>query len=151
MRHEGILPITPTPPERLHPACPEQSEHEKTYRLLDAPAIGLTLTRGCAIEPERWTLAIFAHHPQAVYFGMKSGFLPKDKGPDDIIAGSDCDATHKRDHDARDAHPRTSPRSPPTLAPELLRVPYSARAARAVLTFMTRRLDPSIGWKSWRR
>ena len=92
-----------------YPACPEQSEHEKIYRLLDAPAIGLTLTGGYAVEPEQSTLAIIAHHPQAVYFGMKSGFLPKDKAPDDIIAGSDRDATHKRDHDPRDGPPEDEP------------------------------------------
>ncbi|MEJ7798015.1 MAG: homocysteine S-methyltransferase family protein [Solirubrobacteraceae bacterium] len=92
-----------------YPACPEQSEHEKIYRLLDAPAIGLTLTGGYAVEPEQSTLAIIAHHPQAVYFGMKSGFLPKEKAPDDIIAGSDRDATHKRDHDPRDGPPEDEP------------------------------------------
>jgi 5-methyltetrahydrofolate--homocysteine methyltransferase len=76
-----------------YPACPEQSEHEKVYRLIDAPSIGLTLSGGFAVEPEQSTLAILAHHPQAVYFGMKSGFLPKEKAPDDIIAGSSRDAT----------------------------------------------------------
>ena len=25
------------------------------------------------------------HHPQAVYFGMKSGFIPKEKAPDELI------------------------------------------------------------------
>jgi hypothetical protein len=61
------------------PACPDQSEHEKVFRLLDAPSIGLRLSGGYAVEPEQSTLAIVAHHPQAVYFGMKSGFLPKDE------------------------------------------------------------------------
>jgi 5-methyltetrahydrofolate--homocysteine methyltransferase len=76
-----------------YPACPEQSEHEKVYRLLDAPSIGLRLTGGFAVEPEQSTLAIIAHHPQAVYFGMKSGFLPKEGkiAPDEIIAGTDKD------------------------------------------------------------
>jgi 5-methyltetrahydrofolate--homocysteine methyltransferase len=92
-----------------YPACPEQSEHEKVYRLLDAPAIGLSLTGGYAVEPEQSTLAIVAHHPQAVYFGMKSGFLPKEKVPDDVIAGSDRDATQKRDHDPRDDPPGDEP------------------------------------------
>jgi 5-methyltetrahydrofolate--homocysteine methyltransferase len=75
-----------------YPACPEQSEHEKVFRLLDAPSIGLRLSGGYAPEPEQSTLAIIAHHPQAVYFGMKSGFLPK-KGsaPDELIAGTDRD------------------------------------------------------------
>ncbi len=77
-----------------YPACPEQSEHEKVYRLLDAPSIGLRLTGGFAVEPEQSTLAIIAHHPQAVYFGMKSGFLPKgEPAPDDLVAGSERDAS----------------------------------------------------------
>jgi 5-methyltetrahydrofolate--homocysteine methyltransferase len=28
-------------------------------------------------------------HPQAVYFGMKSGFIPKEKAPDELIAGTE--------------------------------------------------------------
>ena len=72
-----------------YPACPEQSEHEKVFRLLDAPSIGLRLSGGYAVEPEQSTLAIVAHHPQAVYFGMKSGFLPKTdrQAADELIAG----------------------------------------------------------------
>ena len=81
-----------------YPACPEQSEHEKVFRLLDAPAIGLRLSGGYAVEPEQSTLAIVAHHPQAVYFGMKSGFLPKgDRSRDDVIKGSARDATLRDD------------------------------------------------------
>jgi 5-methyltetrahydrofolate--homocysteine methyltransferase len=72
-----------------YPACPEQSEHEKVFRLLDAPAIGLSLSGGFAVEPEQSTVAIVAHHPQAVYFGMKSGFIPEDKVPDELIAGTE--------------------------------------------------------------
>src|SRR3954464_14357454 len=76
-----------------YPACPEQSEHEKVFRLLDAPAIGLRLSGGYAVEPEQSTVAIVAHHPQAVYFGMKSGFLPKSdrQARDELIAGTDKD------------------------------------------------------------
>jgi 5-methyltetrahydrofolate--homocysteine methyltransferase len=78
-----------------YPACPDQSEHEKVFRLLDAPAIGLRLSGGFAVEPEQSTLAIVAHHPQAVYFGMKSGSLPKSakQAADELIAGSDKDPT----------------------------------------------------------
>ena len=72
-----------------YPACPDQSEHEKVFRLLDASQIGLSLSDGYAVEPEQSTVAIAAHHPQATYFGMKSGFLPKDRAPDEIIAGSE--------------------------------------------------------------
>jgi 5-methyltetrahydrofolate--homocysteine methyltransferase len=78
-----------------YPACPEQSEHEKVFALLDAPSIGLQLSGGYAVEPEQSTLAIVAHHPQAVYFGMKSGFLPKTsrQAADELIAGTDKDPT----------------------------------------------------------
>jgi 5-methyltetrahydrofolate--homocysteine methyltransferase len=78
-----------------YPACPEQSEHEKVFRLLDAPSIGLSLSGGFAVEPEQSTLAIVAHHPQAVYFGMKSGSLPKNErqAADELIAGTDKDPT----------------------------------------------------------
>jgi 5-methyltetrahydrofolate--homocysteine methyltransferase len=69
-----------------YPACPDQSEHEKVFKLLNAPQIGLRLSGGYAVEPEQSTVAIVAHHPQAVYFGMKSGKLPKDMSPDQLIA-----------------------------------------------------------------
>jgi 5-methyltetrahydrofolate--homocysteine methyltransferase len=76
-----------------YPACPDQSEHEKVFRLLDAPSIGLRLSGGYAVEPEQSTVAIVAHHPQAVYFGMKSGFLPKSdrQARDELIAGTNKD------------------------------------------------------------
>jgi 5-methyltetrahydrofolate--homocysteine methyltransferase len=76
-----------------YPACPDQSEHEKVFDLLDAPSIGLSLSGGYAVEPEQSTLAIVAHHPQAVYFGMKSGFIPKTdrQAADELIAGTERD------------------------------------------------------------
>ncbi len=72
-----------------YPACPDQSEHEKVWRLLGLEEIGMTLSGGYAVEPEQSTVAIVAHHPQAVYFGMKSGFIPTDKVSDELIAGTD--------------------------------------------------------------
>ena len=97
-RVRADLGVPPTQGRRYiwdYPACPEQSEHEKVFRLLDAPAIGLRLSGGYAVEPEQSTLAIVAHHPQAVYFGMKSGFLPKTErqAADELIAGTDRDPT----------------------------------------------------------
>ncbi|HSC20240.1 MAG TPA: vitamin B12 dependent-methionine synthase activation domain-containing protein, partial [Solirubrobacterales bacterium] len=71
-----------------YPACPDQSEHEKVWRLLGLEEIGMTLSGGYAVMPEQSTVAIVAHHPQAVYFGMKSGFIPEDKAPDEVIAGT---------------------------------------------------------------
>ena len=49
----------------------------------------MTLSDGYAVMPEQSTVAIVAHHPQAVYFGMKSGFVPKEKAPDELIAGTE--------------------------------------------------------------
>ena len=57
-------------------------------RLLDLERIGMTLSDGYAVMPEQSTVAIVAHHPQAVYFGMKSGFIPDQKAPDELIAGT---------------------------------------------------------------
>jgi 5-methyltetrahydrofolate--homocysteine methyltransferase len=72
-----------------YPAVPEQSEHEKVYRLLDATdRIGLRLSGGYAVEPEQSTLALIAHHPQAIYFGMRNGRLLPDGSPDDVIKGT---------------------------------------------------------------
>jgi 5-methyltetrahydrofolate--homocysteine methyltransferase len=72
-----------------YPACPDQSEHEKVWRLLDLEQIGMTLSGGYAVLPEQSTVAIVAHHPQAVYFGMKSGFIPEERAPDELIAGTE--------------------------------------------------------------
>ena len=72
-----------------YPACPDQSEHEKVWRLLDLESIGMTLSGGYAVMPEQSTVAIIAHHPQAVYFGMKSGFIPEGKTSDELIAGTE--------------------------------------------------------------
>jgi 5-methyltetrahydrofolate--homocysteine methyltransferase len=72
-----------------YPACPDQSEHEKVWRLLGLEDIGMYLSDGFAVMPEQSTVAVIAHHPQAVYFGMKSGFIPKEKAPDELIAGTE--------------------------------------------------------------
>jgi 5-methyltetrahydrofolate--homocysteine methyltransferase len=78
-----------------YPSCPEQSELEKVFPLLDAPSIGMSLSGGYALLPEQSTLAIVAHHPQAIYFGMKSGKLPRDErqASDELIAGTEKDPT----------------------------------------------------------
>jgi 5-methyltetrahydrofolate--homocysteine methyltransferase len=78
-----------------YPSCPEQSELTKVFALLDASSIGLRLSGGYAVEPEQSTLAIVAHHPQAVYFGMRSGTLPRSakQAADEVIAGTEKDPT----------------------------------------------------------
>ncbi len=50
-------------------ACPDLSQHESVFSLLDAPrAIGVTLTAAHQIVPEQSTAAIVLHHPKAAYF-----------------------------------------------------------------------------------
>jgi 5-methyltetrahydrofolate--homocysteine methyltransferase len=50
-------------------ACPDLSQHETAFALLDATnAIGVTLTQAHQIVPEQSTAAIVIHHPKAAYF-----------------------------------------------------------------------------------
>jgi 5-methyltetrahydrofolate--homocysteine methyltransferase len=74
-----------------YPAVPEQSEHAKVDTLLRLSRIGVRLTGGYAPEPEQSTLALVAHHPQAIYFGTRQGRLPTRAAPDDVIMGSPRD------------------------------------------------------------
>jgi 5-methyltetrahydrofolate--homocysteine methyltransferase len=76
-----------------YPACPEQSEHDKLFAVLDAPQIGLRLSGEHAIEPEQSTVAIIAHHPQAEYFSMKAGRVREVAPPDALIKGTPADPT----------------------------------------------------------
>jgi 5-methyltetrahydrofolate--homocysteine methyltransferase len=50
-------------------ACPDLSQHEIAFRLLDASnAIDVKLTEAFQIVPEQSTAAIIMHHPKAAYF-----------------------------------------------------------------------------------
>jgi 5-methyltetrahydrofolate--homocysteine methyltransferase len=74
-----------------YPAVPEQSEHLKVEKLLGLERIGMQISDGYAPIPEQSTLALVAHHPQAIYFGTRQGRLLPDGSPDDVIKGSDRD------------------------------------------------------------
>jgi 5-methyltetrahydrofolate--homocysteine methyltransferase len=77
-----------------YPAIPEQSEHAKVDKLLGLERIGMRLTGGFAPQPEQSTLAVVAHHPEAIYFGTTSGRLLPDghRGrADDVIKGTPRD------------------------------------------------------------
>jgi 5-methyltetrahydrofolate--homocysteine methyltransferase len=71
-----------------YPAVPEQSEHLKVEKLLGLGDIGMKITDGYAPIPEQSTLALIAHHPQAIYFGTRQGRLLPEGSPDDLIRGS---------------------------------------------------------------
>ena len=49
-------------------ACPEMSDQEKLWRLIDPARIGCELTENWQIDPEQSTSAIVVHHPEAKYF-----------------------------------------------------------------------------------
>jgi len=85
-----------------YPAVPEQSEHLKVQELLDLAQIGMTITDGYAPDPEQSTLALVAHHPQAIYFGTRQGRLPAESSPDDLIRGSSRDPSLFGDLDDED-------------------------------------------------
>ncbi len=53
-----------------YPACPDLKDQEIIFKLLDAPAEGLTLTEEFQIVPEQSTSAIIVHHPGAKYFSV---------------------------------------------------------------------------------
>jgi 5-methyltetrahydrofolate--homocysteine methyltransferase len=74
-----------------YPAVPEQAEHLKVEKLLGLGDIGMHITDGYAPEPEQSTLALIAHHPQAIYFGTRQGRLLPNGSPDALIKGSDSD------------------------------------------------------------
>ena len=55
-----------------YPACPEQSDQEKYFRLLDAKkAVGIDLTEAFMMVPEQSTSAIVIHHPECEYFAVR--------------------------------------------------------------------------------
>ncbi|MYB07489.1 MAG: methionine synthase [Gemmatimonadetes bacterium] len=53
-----------------YPASPDHSEKETIFRLLDAPAIGVSLTESCAMIPAASVSGIYIGHPDSFYFGV---------------------------------------------------------------------------------
>ena len=53
-----------------YPACPNMSDQEKLWTLLEPQRIGCRLTENHQIDPEQSTSAIIVHHPEAKYFNV---------------------------------------------------------------------------------
>jgi 5-methyltetrahydrofolate--homocysteine methyltransferase len=51
-----------------YPACPDHTEKRTLFTLLDAPAIGITLTESCAMMPPASVSGLYFAHPEAKYF-----------------------------------------------------------------------------------
>ena len=53
-----------------YPACPELSDQQKLFRLLQPESIGVQLTDGDMMDPEASVSALVFHHPQGRYFDV---------------------------------------------------------------------------------
>ena len=55
-------------PAHGYPACPDHSEKQKLFKLLDAPSVGIELTESCAMVPGASVSGLYFGHPEARYF-----------------------------------------------------------------------------------
>ncbi len=53
-----------------YPACPDMSDQDIIWRLIDPTRIGCVLTENHQIDPEQSTSAFVVHHPEAKYFNV---------------------------------------------------------------------------------
>jgi 5-methyltetrahydrofolate--homocysteine methyltransferase len=53
-----------------YPACPDMSDQDKLFALLEPGRVGCVLTENHQIDPEQSTSAIIVHHPEAKYFNV---------------------------------------------------------------------------------
>ncbi len=53
-----------------YPACPDMSDQDRLWKLIDPTRIGCRLTENWQIDPEQSTSAIVVHHPEAKYFNV---------------------------------------------------------------------------------
>ncbi|MEZ5317321.1 MAG: vitamin B12 dependent-methionine synthase activation domain-containing protein, partial [Vicinamibacterales bacterium] len=53
-----------------YPACPDHSEKQTLFSLLDAEAVGITLTESCAMQPGASVSGLYFSHPEARYFNV---------------------------------------------------------------------------------
>jgi 5-methyltetrahydrofolate--homocysteine methyltransferase len=64
-RYRGIRPAPG------YPACPDHSEKQTLFELLDAPRrTGITLTESCAMLPASSVAGWYLGHPESFYFGV---------------------------------------------------------------------------------
>ena len=53
-----------------YPACPDHLPKSTLFELLDAPAVGITLTESLAMAPAASVSGLYFAHPDARYFGI---------------------------------------------------------------------------------
>lgn len=65
-RYQGIRPAPG------YPACPDHTEKQTIFELLDAPAaIGVNLTESFAMDPAASVSGLYFAHPESRYFGVR--------------------------------------------------------------------------------
>ncbi len=70
-RYQGIRPAIG------YPACPDHSRKHGLFRLLDAAALGMSLTETAAIVPASSVAGLMFSHPESRYFDV--GFIGRDQ------------------------------------------------------------------------
>jgi 5-methyltetrahydrofolate--homocysteine methyltransferase len=65
--HEQYQGIRPAPG---YPACPDHTEKQLIFELLDAPKVGITLTESCAMQPGASVSGFYFWRPESQYFGL---------------------------------------------------------------------------------
>ena len=90
-----------------YPACPDHTEKQKLFELLEAPAVGITLTEHFAMLPAASVSGIYLAHPQSRYFNL--GRIGRDQ-----VAGLRPPQGHdgRRDRTLALPQPRLRPRRP---------------------------------------
>ena len=73
-RYRGIRPAFG------YPACPDHSQKQELFDLLDAPAVGIRLTESCAMVPAASVSGLYFAHPEARYFTV--GRIDRDQVAD---------------------------------------------------------------------
>jgi 5-methyltetrahydrofolate--homocysteine methyltransferase len=66
-----------------YPACPDHTEKNKLFELLDAPSVGIELTENCAMLPAASVSGLYFAHPEAQYFTV--GRIDRDQVDDYAI------------------------------------------------------------------
>jgi 5-methyltetrahydrofolate--homocysteine methyltransferase len=74
---EKYVGIRPAPG---YPACPDHTEKGPLFELLDAPAIGMSLTESFAMWPPASVSGFYFSHPQSRYFAV--GKIDRDQAED---------------------------------------------------------------------
>jgi 5-methyltetrahydrofolate--homocysteine methyltransferase len=73
-RYRGIRPAPG------YPACPDHTEKATLFELLEAPAVGITLTESFAMWPAAAVSGFYLSHPESTYFAV--GKVGKDQVAD---------------------------------------------------------------------